>query len=73
LTLRCATKKGEVVLKADGTPKTKQIKRMKDLSQLTPEQQLHPAHGALHRAVAGSVQGFLARLMGLLRRFCAKL
>jgi hypothetical protein len=32
-------KKGEVVLKADGTPKTKTIKRMKDLSQLTLEQQ----------------------------------
>jgi hypothetical protein len=33
-------KKGEVVLNADGTPKTKLIKRMKDLSQLTPEQQM---------------------------------
>jgi hypothetical protein len=33
-------KKGEVVLKADGTPKTKTFKRMKDLSQLTPEQQM---------------------------------
>jgi hypothetical protein len=33
-------KKGEVVLNADGTPKTKPIKRMKDISQLTPEQQV---------------------------------
>jgi hypothetical protein len=33
-------KKGDVVLNADGTPKTKLIKRMKDLSQLTPEQQM---------------------------------
>jgi hypothetical protein len=29
-----------VVLNADGTPKTKPIKRMKDFSQLTPEQQM---------------------------------
>jgi hypothetical protein len=33
-------KKGDVVLNADGTPKTKPITRMKDISQLTPEQQL---------------------------------
>jgi hypothetical protein len=39
-------KKGDVVLKADGTPKTKQIKRMKDLSQLTPEQQQHGDSGS---------------------------
>jgi hypothetical protein len=32
-------KKGDVVLNADGTPKTKPITRMKDISQLTPEQQ----------------------------------
>jgi hypothetical protein len=33
-------KKGDVVLNTDGTPKTKPITRMKDISQLTPEQQL---------------------------------
>jgi hypothetical protein len=32
-------KKGEVVMGADGKPKTRRITRMKDLSQLTPEQQ----------------------------------
>jgi hypothetical protein len=32
-------RKGKMVLNADGTPKTKTITRMKDLSQLTPEQQ----------------------------------
>jgi hypothetical protein len=33
-------KKGEVVISADGQPKTRKITRMKDISQLTPEQQL---------------------------------
>jgi hypothetical protein len=32
-------KKGNVVMGADGKPKTRRITRMKDLSQLTPEQQ----------------------------------
>jgi hypothetical protein len=32
-------KKGEVVMGADGKPKTRRITRMKDISQLTPEQQ----------------------------------
>ena len=32
-------KKGDVVVGADGKPKTRQMTRMKDLSQLTPEQQ----------------------------------
>jgi hypothetical protein len=34
-------KKGEVVLGANGQPKTKKVMRMKDLAQLTPEQQQH--------------------------------
>ena len=33
-------KKGEVVIGADGKPKMRRISRMKDISQLTPEQQL---------------------------------
>src|SRR5262249_18736295 len=32
-------KKGNVVMGADGKPKMRQITRMKDISQLTPEQQ----------------------------------
>jgi hypothetical protein len=32
-------KKGEVVIGADGKPKMRQITRVKDISQLTPEQQ----------------------------------
>jgi hypothetical protein len=44
-------KKGEMVLDADGKPKMRRITRMKDISQLTPEQQLRI--GSIHVNEAG--------------------
>jgi hypothetical protein len=59
-------KKGKVVLNADGTPKTKPITRMKDISQLTPTTTTAQARASgisLRTAFVGQRVPILAKLL----------